>query len=52
MDKDISEKIRNMLRELGWSDEAINHSEFFAGGTEPASPKVQAVAKNPEQNRS
>ena len=51
MDEEISEKIRNMLKELGWSDETIHQSEFFTSDAEPENLEVQAAAKDPKKNR-
>nr|WP_319487860.1 hypothetical protein [uncultured Caproiciproducens sp.] len=45
IEKEILEKIRKMLRELGWSDEVINNSEYFRNDAN----KVRAIAQSTEQ---
>ncbi|WP_312692858.1 hypothetical protein [Caproiciproducens sp.] len=43
MENEISEKIRRMLKELGWSDEVINNSEYLKNDNDAV--RVTASAK-------
>lgn len=50
IEKETSEKIKKMLRELGWSDEVINNSEYFRNDANEVRVMTQSNDKGSKRN--